>query len=258
MLRVHGGQRPSSAARASTPSRSAPMVVESPWPVWTTVWSGSVEQRVADRAQDGRFVAVAPAGGAGAAAEERVAAEHDARVGVVEAAAAGGVAGRVQHRELVAADVQRRARRQVTIRRVVGPDHVPQHPVVGVQQDRGVDGVAQRHGRVDVVVVPVGEHDRGDLAAVDGVTIGSWSCAASNTTTSRSSPTIQMLLVTSHSPPSSAKIPSVVTSSIHQMRQNTTTLRSTSPRSILWNASSTSSRPIVSDTKPSRSRRPWR
>src|SRR6478752_4124207 len=40
------------------------------------------------------------------------------------------------------------------------------------------------------------------------------SCAASKTTTSRSSPTNQMLLVTSHSPPSRAKMPSVVTSSI--------------------------------------------
>ena len=38
----------------------------------------------------------------------------------------------------------------------------------------------------------------------------------------------------------------------------TTTDRSTSPRSILWNASSTSPSPMVSDTKPSRSRRPCR
>ncbi len=45
-------------------------------------------------------------------------------------------------------------------------------------------------------------------------TIGVASCAASTTSTSRSSPMSQMLLVTSHSPPSRAKIPSVVTSSI--------------------------------------------
>ena len=38
----------------------------------------------------------------------------------------------------------------------------------------------------------------------------------------------------------------------------TTTLRSTSPRSILWNASSTSSSAIVSDTNRSRSSRPCR
>src|SRR5688500_12447654 len=44
-------------------------------------------------------------------------------------------------------------------------------------------------------------------------TIARWSCAASNTITSRSSPTSQMLFVTSHSPPSSANTPSVVTSS---------------------------------------------
>ena len=40
--------------------------------------------------------------------------------------------------------------------------------------------------------------------------------------------------------------------------QSTTTLRRTSPRSILWNASSTSSRAMVSLTKRSRSRRPCR
>ena len=39
---------------------------------------------------------------------------------------------------------------------------------------------------------------------------------------------------------------------------STTTERSTSPRSILWNASSTSSSAIVSDTKLSRSKRPCR
>ena len=39
------GHTPSSAARASTRSRSAPMVVLSPWPVCTTVWSGSASRR---------------------------------------------------------------------------------------------------------------------------------------------------------------------------------------------------------------------
>ena len=44
--------------------------------------------------------------------------------------------------------------------------------------------------------------------------MGSWSWAASKISTSRWSPTSQMLLVTSHSPPSRAKMPSVVTSSM--------------------------------------------
>ena len=39
------GHTPSSAARASTRLRSAPMVVLSPWPVCTTVWSGSASRR---------------------------------------------------------------------------------------------------------------------------------------------------------------------------------------------------------------------
>ena len=71
---------PSSAAGASTVSRSAPMVVESPWPVCTIVSSGSSEQLGDDRAQDRRLVAVAAAGRAGAAAEQRVAGEHHAGV----------------------------------------------------------------------------------------------------------------------------------------------------------------------------------
>jgi SAM-dependent methyltransferase len=40
--------------------------------------------------------------------------------------------------------------------------------------------------------------------------------------------------------------------------ESTTTERSTSPRSIRWNAASTSSKAMVSLTKRSRSRRPWR
>ena len=41
--------------------------------------------------------------------------------------------------------------------------------VVGVQQDRGIDRVAQGHRSVDVVVVAVGADDRDDPAAVDSL-----------------------------------------------------------------------------------------
>ena len=41
----------------------------------------------------------------------------------------------------------------------VGIDVLPQHEVVGVEPDRGVEGVGQGAGRVDVVVVPVGGDD---------------------------------------------------------------------------------------------------
>ena len=104
---------------------------------------------------------------AGATAEEGVAAEHRTGVHVVEAAAAGGVSGGVQHVELVAGDVDRLPGRQRTVGRVVGPDHVPQHPVGVVQHDRSVDDFAQRHSGVDVVVVAVGEHDGFHAASVD-------------------------------------------------------------------------------------------
>jgi hypothetical protein len=49
------------------------MVVDSPWPVCTTV---EHEQAVADRRDDRREVGVRAAGRAWAALEERVAAEH--------------------------------------------------------------------------------------------------------------------------------------------------------------------------------------
>ena len=57
------------------------MVVSSPWPVWTTVSSGSVEQPGADRLDDQVAVAVGAAGRAGAALEQGVAGEDAAEVG---------------------------------------------------------------------------------------------------------------------------------------------------------------------------------
>jgi hypothetical protein len=52
----------------------------------------------------------------------------------------------------------------------------------------GASTASQRHGSVDVVVVPVGQDDGSHPPTVDRATIVSASCAASNTTTSRSSP----------------------------------------------------------------------
>ncbi len=48
------------------------------------------------------------------------------------------------------------------------------------------------------------------------------------------------------------------TTTLLRRAQSTTTERSTSPASIRWNASSTASRPTVSETNRSRSKRPWR
>ena len=104
----------------------------------------------------------------------------------------------------------------------------------------------------------------------------SW--AASMMTHSLSSPTTQTLLSTSQLPRRGSNVPDVTTRSTRTppadgamdgipvslicvqvvSHQSTTTERSTSPRSILSNAASTSSSPIRSDTKASRSNRPWR
>ena len=43
-------------------------------------------------------------------------------------------------------------------------DVAPQHPVVGMEQDRRVDRLLQRNRGVDVVVVTMGERDRGDTS----------------------------------------------------------------------------------------------
>ena len=130
----------------------------------------------------------------------------------------GELARRVDHAQLVAARGQHRARLQVAVGLVAGVDRVPQHAVLGMQQHRRVHRVAQRHRRVDVVVVAVGAHDGHHPAPPDAAAMGSWSWAASKISTSRWSPTSQMLLVTSHSPPSRAKMPSVVTSSMGTAR----------------------------------------
>jgi hypothetical protein len=51
----------------------------------------------------------------------------------------------------------------------IGIDDVPQHLVVGVQEDgRAAGRTRQLGGGVDVVVVPVGAEDRPDRSVADG------------------------------------------------------------------------------------------
>ncbi len=85
-------------------SRSAPIVVSSPWPVCTTVSSGSANSlsRI-DASSVGRSENDRP-GGTRAALEQGVAGEHAAEVRRVEAAAAGRVARRVQGAQRRTAD----------------------------------------------------------------------------------------------------------------------------------------------------------
>ena len=72
----------------------------------------------------------------------------------------------MQHAQLGAAGADRPAVVQVGVGIAVGVDVAPQHPVVGMEQDRRVDRVLQRDRGVDVVVVAVGEGDRGDPSPV--------------------------------------------------------------------------------------------
>jgi L-seryl-tRNA(Ser) seleniumtransferase len=127
------------------------------------------EQARPDRAQDRGLVAVAAAGRTRSAAEQRVAAEHVTAGGEHEATPARRVTGRVQDTELRITGPQRVALGEIAVRHPVGVDVVPEHPIVGMQQDRRVDRVLQRHRGVDVVVVAVRERDRGHPTTANGV-----------------------------------------------------------------------------------------
>ena len=173
---------------------------------------------------------------------------------VVEAAAPGRVARSVQYAQLVAASLQQLARDQEAVGLIAGPDDIPQHRVGVVQQHRRVDGVAQRHRGVDVVVVAVRQHDGLDPSTAQSpATIGAASCAASKTND---------LAVVADQPDVVGDLPLAAVEGEDAVggdqfdRHSTTTLRNTSPRSILWNASSTASSEIVSLTNLSSGRRP--
>ncbi len=97
-------------------------------------------------------------GRAGAALEQRVAAE-DVAVGRQQAHAARAVTGRVHHPQPRIRDRQLVAVLQVAVGCFRRIDRVPQHAVGRVQQHRRVDRVTQRAGRIDVVVVAVGQED---------------------------------------------------------------------------------------------------
>ena len=84
-------------------------------------------------------------------------AQRPARTG---SRAARRVPGRVQDPQVLAGHVERRRRRRGRRpgrgRSGMPVDHVPQHPVGRVQQDRRPTSVGQGRGGVDVVVVGVG------------------------------------------------------------------------------------------------------
>ena len=58
---------------------------------------------------------------------------------------------------------------QLVVGDVVGVDDRPQHLIGGMEVDRCVGDIAQRHRSIDVVVVAVGQHDRPHAATMNGV-----------------------------------------------------------------------------------------
>ena len=62
-----------------------------------------------------------------------------------------------------------RPRLEWAVEVVIGVHDIPKKSVELVEEDRRIDCLAQRDCGVDVVVVPMRQHDAGDVAAVDGI-----------------------------------------------------------------------------------------
>src|SRR5689334_11306573 len=128
--------------------------------------AGQLAEPTGDRLQNRREVGVGAPGGAGAAGEQRVAAEHDAQVVHVPTDRSGGVTRGVQRFELGAVDRQRVAIGDGT-KVLVRVGHSPQDLVGWVQQYRCVQRLAELGRHRDVVVVTVRAHHRDHVAAPD-------------------------------------------------------------------------------------------
>ena len=166
--RTGGTMGAPSSPQPPSAARSAPIVVSSPWPVCTTVSSGSANSRaridstIRSASLNDRPVAPGPA------LEEGVAGEHAPEVGGVEAdrarARGRACAARVS---VVPPTGDLLAVGEVDVPEEVGVGELPQRPVVGVQQDRRAGRLAQRGRDPHVVVVGVGAHDRLHRAVAD-------------------------------------------------------------------------------------------
>ena len=214
-------------------------------------------QLVLDGSQDGGEVGERPAGGTGAAREQRVSGEHRAQRRGVEAGGAGGVAGGGDGPQFDAPGLQ-----YLTIGQrpewLVAVRGFPQHGVARIQQYGRVQVGAQLRGDGDVVVVAMSAHHGDDVAAghgildclgvVGGVDDDHLGVVADD-------PDVVVDVPTAAVEREGAVGDDALNTAVHH---STTTDRSTSPACILWNASSTPSRPMRSETNLSRGRRPWR
>lgn len=173
---------------------------------------GQHAQAFGDGVQDGREVRERPAGRARSALEKCVPEMTALRSGMDQQTDPGSARG-VQRVQFDTAGAEHLAvvdGAEVLVR-VYGS---PQHVIGGVQQHRGVEGRAEFGATVMWSLWPWVQTTATTLRPPTASMIGAAVWAASNTTTSWSSPTIQMLLSTSQLPPSSSNVPLVTTRSM--------------------------------------------
>ena len=114
------------------------------------------EDDVLQRLDDHIEVGVLAAGGARAAVEERIARQQ--RLAHVQHHAARRVARGVVDRDLLAANIELTAIRQWRVRSIaIGL--LPQHVIVRVQVDLGIEALGGLGGELAVIIVRVGEQD---------------------------------------------------------------------------------------------------
>src|SRR4051794_15752275 len=158
-----------------------------------------------------------------------------------------------------AGDAKRRPLGEGIVRLAPLVGHVPEHPVGGGEPDRGAGRLPQRRRGRDVVVVPMGEHDRGHPAAADrrddrgGVVRR---VDDEHLVVVPNQPDVVVDVEVLPIEAEDAGDDDLVDAGSHP--QNTTTERSTSPRCIFSKASSTSLSAMVSLTKSSSGKRPCR
>ena len=112
---------------------------------------------------------MAPTGCSRAATKQCVTAQHNAIGCVIKAATSRRVTRRVQHAKFQATDLDRGSGHNSLIGFVIGVDHVPQHPVGGVERNWRVGTVRKRNGGVDVIVVTVRTNDLSNPATIHGI-----------------------------------------------------------------------------------------
>ncbi len=235
------------------------MVVSSPWPVCTTVSSGRPNSAaLIDASSWGRSEYERPVA-PGPPWKSVSPVKTQPRSSTTKQQAPGAWPGVWTVRIAGAGDLELPAVGQVEVPEVVGVGELPQRLVVGVQEDRRDDGLAQRGRDAAVVVVGVGEQDRLHRAARDdgedvldrvrGVDDHALVVVADD-------PDVVVDVEGLAVEAEGAAGDGVVDAQVAGHQSTITTERRTSPWCIFSNAASMSPMPISSVTNASRSSRP--